>query len=97
MGMIIEKPRHWSEEERPIKTLYFIGQFNPLTQYNAGDVVIDSGKTKLFTGEEFITISHELNSEAKCKLPKILPKTCTRCGAPVNSSHSKCMYCDCEY
>lgn len=32
-----------------------------------------------------------------CPSKRVLPKTCTRCGAPVNSYHTKCEYCGCEY
>lgn len=83
------------EKTRDNTLLYFKGIFNASAYYDEGDIVIENGETKFFTGNEFIRLDF---IEAKCEpSKKILPKTCTRCGAPVDSSHVRCAYCSCEY
>lgn len=89
MGMLID-----------LKTdLKYLGTYDSSHQYSVGDIVVKDGMTQCFDGKKFVKFgatgrAYPYESPLQ---KKVLPKTCARCGAPVNSYHIKCEYCGCEY
>lgn len=77
-------------------SLRYIGQYDKSKTYEIGDVIEDGIETKVFDGKSFVTISKGVNL-SEPKPPKILPKNCTRCGAPVKLYKDYCEYCGCKY
>lgn len=79
--------------------LKFLGTYDSSYQYSKGDVVYKDGMTQCFDGEKFVKFGTTGRAYPyESPLPKrVLPKTCARCGAPVNSYRTKCEYCGCEY
>ena len=76
-------------------SLTYLGTYDSSHQYSTGDVVFKDGITQCFVGERFVEIGTTGRPDPEPK--KMLPKNCVRCGAPVNSYHTKCEYCGCEY
>ena len=77
-------------------SLRYIGKYDKSKMYQIGDVIEDGIETKVFNGKEFVVISKGVNL-SEPEPPKILPKNCTRCGAPVKSYKDYCEYCGCKY
>lgn len=81
-------------------SMRYIGTYDSSRHYSIGDIVYKDGMTQCFDGYKFIVVGipeRVTNYVPDPESKKILPKNCVRCGAPVNSIHTKCEYCGCEY
>ncbi len=72
----------------------FVGEFDSTKHYQIGDIVIDGGVTKVYTGTSWESLDKDTNEEP----PKtIVSKTCSQCGAPIKTYRTTCEYCGCRY
>lgn len=76
--------------------LNYIGFFDTSKGYRIGDLVIDNGVTKVYTGTawEILGAIDSNNTEAS---KKIVPRICSQCGAPIQGYSNSCEYCGTRY
>ena len=84
----------------PSAYLTFLGKFDPEKEYKTGDVVIDEDeRITVRTGAGFEVICGDFSTETTVTIPKMMPKRCEFCGAPLVEKFGevKCEYCGTSY